>query len=86
VGREGFKEFMETWTEDFDWSVELERVVDIGEGRVVVESIQRALGRASGVPVELPVAAIWTLEGDQVVRIENYFDREEALAAARRPD
>src|SRR4051794_29825409 len=34
-GRDGFVEFMGTWTEDFDWSIDLERLIDAGDDRVV---------------------------------------------------
>lgn len=81
-GREGFMEFMRTWTEDFDWSIELEQVIDAGNGRVVVTTHQQATGKGSGVPVELRMGALWTVEGGQVTRIENFFDPAEALEAA----
>ena len=81
-GREEFVEFMRTWTEDFDWSIELDRVIDAGNGRAVVTSRQRATGKGSGVPVELQMGALWELEDGQVIRIENFFDPAEALAAA----
>jgi ketosteroid isomerase-like protein len=81
-GREEFIEFMHTWTEDFDWSIELDRVIDAGNDRVVVISHQRAAGKASGVPVELHMGALWELEGGQVIRIENFFDPADALKAA----
>jgi ketosteroid isomerase-like protein len=84
-GREGWLEFMETWTEDFDWSIEIEDIADAGDGRIVVNTHQRATGKASGVPVELHMGAIWTVEGDQVVRMENFFDPAEAYAAAGIP-
>ena len=81
-GREGWIEFMTTWTEDFDWWIEIEELIDVGDGRVVVNTHQRAVGKASGVPVDLHMGAVWTVEGDQTVRMENYFERAEALAAA----
>ena len=81
-GREGWLEFMKTWTEDFDWWIEIERVEDVGDGRVYVSTHQRAEGKASGVPVELHMAAVWFVEGEQVVRMENFFDINDALAAA----
>ncbi len=82
VGREGWLEFMKTWTEDFDWWIEIERVKDVGGGRVFVSTHQRAEGKASGVPVELHMGAVWFVEGDQVVRMENFFDPADASAAA----
>ena len=81
-GREGWLEFMQTWTEDFDWWIDIEPVIDLDDGRVVVHTHQRAEGKASGVPVELHMGAIWFVEGDQVVRMENFFDPADALAAA----
>ena len=81
-GREGFMEFMRTWTEDFDWTIALEQVIDAGDGRVVVQTHQRATGKGSGVPVELHMGAVWTVESGQVTRMENFFDPAEALEAA----
>jgi ketosteroid isomerase-like protein len=38
-------------------------------------------GTTSGVPVEMELAQIWTFRGGKVVRVEEYFDRTEALEA-----
>jgi ketosteroid isomerase-like protein len=81
-GREGWVEFMRTWTEDFDWSIELEEAIDAGDGRVVVRTRQRAIGKGSGVPVELVMGGLWTVEGGRVTRAENFFDPGDALEAA----
>jgi ketosteroid isomerase-like protein len=80
-GRQEWREFMETWTGDFEWTLEVERLIDAGEGRVVVVSRQRATGRASGVPVELRMGGVWTVEGGQVIRAENFLEPTEALRA-----
>jgi ketosteroid isomerase-like protein len=82
VGRQGFLDFMKIWTEDFDWSIELERLVDAGENRVVGVFRQRATGKGSGVPVELHMGVIYELQGGQVVRMRNYLHPAEALEAA----
>ena len=81
-GRDGFLDFIRTWTEDFDWAIELDRMVDAGDGRVVVITRQRATGRGSGVPVELHTGGLWTVKKGQVTRMETYFDTAEAFAAA----
>ena len=81
-GREGWIEFMRMWTEDFEWTSEIEEVVDVGDGRVIVNTLQRATGKASGVPVELHMGAIWTVEGDQVVGADNFLTTAEAFEAA----
>jgi hypothetical protein len=53
-GREGFVEFVRTWTEGFDnWSLQVERLIDAGGDRVLVLTHQSATGKASGVPVNL---------------------------------
>jgi ketosteroid isomerase-like protein len=82
-GRDGFIEFMRRWTEDFeDWDIQLDRLIDAGEDRVVAVFHQTAKGRASGVPVELNVAIVYDLERGRVVRMRNYLDLHEALEAA----
>src|SRR4029450_4602539 len=53
-GRDAFVEFMRTWTEDFeDWSIELERLIDAGDDRVVALFRQTATGKASGGAAEV---------------------------------
>jgi ketosteroid isomerase-like protein len=82
-GREGFVEFMRTWTEDFErWTFRVQRLIDAGDNRVVALAHQSALGKGSGVPVELHFGQIYELEAGQVVRIRNYTDRAAALEAA----
>jgi ketosteroid isomerase-like protein len=82
-GREEFREFIRTWTEDFDWSIELESVEEVGADLVVAVFHQRATGMASGVPVELHMALLDELEGGRVVRFRNFLDPKEALKAAK---
>jgi len=81
-GREGFVEFMGTWTEDFDWSIELERLIDVGDDRVVAMFHQRATGKASGAAVELHMALIYELENGRVTRMRNFLNPAHALEAA----
>jgi ketosteroid isomerase-like protein len=81
-GPRPFVEFMRTWTEDFDdWSVELERLVDAGDGRVVAIARQHATGKASRAPVELHFAQVLELENGRVVRMRAYVDPAAALEA-----
>ena len=81
-GREEWTEFLDTWTGDFEWTLELEELIDAGDGQVVVISLQRATGKASGVPVELRMGGVWTVENGQVIRVENFLEPAEALRAA----
>jgi ketosteroid isomerase-like protein len=81
-GREGFVDFIRTWTEDFEgWSVELERLIDAGDDRVVGLFHHRATGKRSGVPVELQMALVYEVQEGRIVRIWNFIDPAEAFAA-----
>jgi ketosteroid isomerase-like protein len=82
-GREGFAEFMRTWTEDFDdFTLTLERLIDAGDDRVVGLYHHTAIGKASGVPVELRQGLVFELEGGRIVRCRNYPDHASVLEAA----
>jgi ketosteroid isomerase-like protein len=82
-GREGFVEFVRTWTEQFQgWSLQVEQLIDAGKDKVVVLTRQTATGKESGVPVELSLGQVWELEGGRVIRARNYFSHAEALEAA----
>jgi ketosteroid isomerase-like protein len=62
-GREGFVEFMRTWTEQFeDRSVRVERLIDAGDDRVVALVHQSATGKGSGAPVEWHQGQVWELK------------------------
>jgi ketosteroid isomerase-like protein len=82
-GREGFAEFMRFWTEDFDhFTLRLERLIDVGDDRVVALFHHIAAGKASGVPVELHQGVVYELEGGRVIRCRSYPDHAGALEAA----
>jgi ketosteroid isomerase-like protein len=83
-GSEGFREFLGTWTEDFErWSVQLERVLYAGDNRIVALLHQSAIGRGSGIPVENEFALVLDLADGRVIRGRAYLDPAEALEAAR---
>ena len=82
-GREGFLEFLGTWTQEFsEWSISVERWIDAGNDRVIALTRQSAVGKASGVPVELPIGQVYELEEGRLVRVRNYRGHAEALEAA----
>jgi ketosteroid isomerase-like protein len=82
-GREGFLDFIRTWTEQFeDWSIRVVRLIDAGANRVVALTHQTATGKESGVPVELNVGQVWELEAGRWTRVTNYLSHAEALEAA----
>ncbi len=81
-GREGFAEFMRTWTEDFDeFTLRLERLIDAGGNRVVGLFHHTGTGKASGAAVELHQALVYELEGGRIARCRNFVDHASALEA-----
>ena len=82
-GREGFVEFMRTWTEQFeDWSMQVERWIDAGADRVVALTHQTGTGKGSGAPVELKLGQVWEWEAGRLVSTRAYLSHAEALKAA----
>jgi ketosteroid isomerase-like protein len=83
-GREatmGFlREFIRAWREHV---IELEEVRALGDGRVLVLSTERGVGRGSGVALEHNPAAIWTVRNELVLRFQGFSDRAEALQVVR---
>jgi ketosteroid isomerase-like protein len=64
-----------------EWSVEPERFFDLGE-RILVFVRFRATGKGSGIPVEAPLAHLWTLRDGKIIKQEIFGDRNKALEAA----
>jgi ketosteroid isomerase-like protein len=82
-GREGFVEFIRTWTEQFEnWPIRVERLIDAGGDRVVALTYQSATGKESAAPVELNLGQVWEIEGGRLARVTNYLSHAEALEAA----
>ena len=62
--------------------IDLERVIDAGDDRVVAMFHQHATGHGSGATVDLHMALLYELENGRVVRMRNFNERHEALEAA----
>jgi ketosteroid isomerase-like protein len=84
-GHQGFHQYLadtrEVWGR-FGWQAT--DLIDAGES-VVARTRFYAEGRASGLPVEATVYIVWVVRDGKAVSAHGYLDREEALAAARRP-
>jgi ketosteroid isomerase-like protein len=62
------------------WDAEIERIADVGDGRVVL--VARVFGRGkAGEPLELHVAHVWELRDEKLLRGTVYLDPEAALDA-----
>ena len=60
---------------------DFEELIDAPGERVISVVTRRARGRASGAEVELPLAHVWTIRNEKVVRVVWFPSREEALEA-----
>ena len=67
-----------------DWELEPEDYIDAGE-RVVVIVNQRGRSKATGIPVEMRFAQVWTLRDGQGIRMQMYGSVEEAFEAVALP-
>ena len=78
-GAEGAHQFLAEWADVWDdWELEAEDYVDAGE-RVVVIVNQRGRSKATGIPVDMRFAQVWTLQDGRGVRTELYASVDEAL-------
>jgi ketosteroid isomerase-like protein len=82
TGPNGFREAWEDWTSPFEsFRIEVEEVLDAGDK---VVSLVRQVGRTKtgGVEIESSAAAVWTIRGGKLQRVEFHLDRDAALRAA----
>ena len=80
---EGTREYFRAFS---DLRMEAERIIDLGDDRVLVLSRQSAHGKLSGVPFEHELAELITLSNGKIVVIDAYWRRAEALAAVGLPE
>jgi uncharacterized protein len=81
LGREAIRafltEFLDSW-ESFDQEIVETR--EAGE-RVAVFIHLAAVGRGSSVEVDARYAHVWTMREGQGIRVDAFYERDEALAA-----
>ena len=83
VGHAGVRRYMAAVYEAFDeYKPEIEKIIDVGEGRVLSLGIEHGRGRASGAEVQaMRTAHLWTLRNGKAVQLDLFADRKRALAA-----
>ena len=69
--------FLAAWT---NLTIAAEELIEAGDS-VVAAVRQRGVGVESDVTVEMRYFQIWTFRGEMVVRLENIWDRAQALEA-----
>jgi ketosteroid isomerase-like protein len=81
-GIDGARKFLADWTGSWDdWQLEIEDLRDAGD-KVVAIVRQRGRSKATGLPVDMHFAQVWTLRNGKQIRMEMYATPEDALRAA----
>jgi ketosteroid isomerase-like protein len=71
--------FLEPWSRI---AIEAEEVTSAGDS-VFAAVRQRGVGSGSGAATDFRYFQVWTFRGRKAIRLENFRDRDEALAAVR---
>jgi ketosteroid isomerase-like protein len=81
-GPEGFVRGLQVMTETWDeFQAVPEELFDPGGDQIVVFARLRGRAHASGIPLDEPVAHVFTFRGGKLARLHVYEDRDEALKA-----
>jgi ketosteroid isomerase-like protein len=81
-GADGFKQFLDSFWDEFDEpKVELGEVI-AGGAKVLAAVTFRGRGKHSGIDTSWDLWQLWTLRGGRAVRGQAFTDKEAALEAA----
>ena len=83
-GYDGVRNYFEALFEAIeDYRMEPEEFIDAGDDQVLVFSREGGRGRGSGADVVThPTAHLWTLRDGKAIRMDSYWERDDALEAA----
>jgi uncharacterized protein len=82
-GRESFVAFVQSWMDAFDdFRIDPYEVIE-DESFLIAFVRQSGRGRASGAPIEIAIAHVWTIDDGRAIRLESYRTEREALDAVR---
>jgi ketosteroid isomerase-like protein len=82
-GQEGWNRAFSMVRESYDEAhVEIERVVEVDDARVLILATMHVQGRGSQVPVAAEQSYLWTLRDGQAIRFEWFWGHEAGLEAA----
>jgi ketosteroid isomerase-like protein len=85
AGPEGANQFNAEWADAWDdWELEVEDFIDAGEDVVAIVN-QRGRSKATGIPVEMRFAQVWTLRDGRAIRMQMYASTEEAVRSVGLP-
>ena len=82
-GADGTREFLAAWLECWDdWKLEVEGLHDAGD-KIVAIVRQTARSKATGLPVDMVFAQVWTVRDGRQTRMQMYAEPDEAMRAVR---
>ena len=82
VGHDGLLAWARSMQEGLgEFRVEADETIDVDESRVIVVARVCGEGRASGLPVEVSSASVYTVKDGRIVSVEAYDTKSEALEA-----
>jgi ketosteroid isomerase-like protein len=82
-GHEGLRRYFESFGDAMEEiHFEARELTPVGD-KVLVDTMLRARGRATGIEAEQRAFLVWTLRDGLLMRVELFAERGEALAAAR---
>jgi ketosteroid isomerase-like protein len=80
-GVEAIDRYVAQWTETIH-GIRVDSLEEIEAGDRVLSWVRiTGRGAASGADIAMEQAQVWTFADGKAIRVEEYFDREEALAA-----
>ena len=80
TGHDGIRRYLEDVASAWDeWRVEVDRITEGSDGRVLIVMTMHARGKGSGVPLAECTAHIWTLADGKLLRNERFREPEQAL-------
>jgi ketosteroid isomerase-like protein len=83
-GHQGYITWIGQWLEAWeDFKIEVLAMEPVGEWHVVTTIHQTAVGRGSGIPVEMDIAYMSDIRDEKVVALQMYQTKEEAIRIAR---
>jgi ketosteroid isomerase-like protein len=82
-GREARIEGQKRWIAEWgDERTEIEELIDLGHGRLLLLARNKGSGPSSGAAVDMKTAFLFTLAAGQVIREQLFLDRNAAFEAA----
>ncbi len=82
-GRDSIRAFLESFLESWDDFSQTTEDVIAGDGCVLILLRSQSRGKGSGVQVEARYAHLWTMKDGRGMRVDAYFDPQEALRALK---